>query len=104
LKWRRCVPRKRHDVDRPAKREGAIFKCIGAAKDFRVTERGNIKILKNGFAISLVKGQAVEQKHYPQRLIFRCDSGSSNGNLRNFSAIFRLKEDAWGSLQQISEV
>src|SRR4029077_13456486 len=60
LKGRRIVPGKRHEIDRPAKRQGTIFKCIGASKDFRVAERGNIKILKNGFAIPLVKVQAVE--------------------------------------------
>jgi hypothetical protein len=32
LEWRRILPSKRHEIDRPAKREGAILKCIGAPK------------------------------------------------------------------------
>jgi hypothetical protein len=51
----RIVPRKRHEIDRPAKCQRAVFKCIGAPKDFRVAERGNIKILESYLAIPWLK-------------------------------------------------
>ena len=60
LKWRRIVPGKRHEIDCPAKGQCAVFKCVGAPKDFRVTERGNIKILESCLAIPLVEVQAVQ--------------------------------------------
>src|SRR5262249_54351063 len=59
LKWRRIVSGERHEIDCPAKCQRAVFKCIGAPKDFRVAERGNIKILESCLAIALVELQAV---------------------------------------------
>src|SRR5437773_1662747 len=60
LKWRRIVPSKRHEIDCPAKCQRTVFKCIGAPKDFRLAERGNIKILESCLAIPLVEVQVVE--------------------------------------------
>src|SRR5262249_52861214 len=59
LKWGRIVSGERHELARPAKCQPAVFKCIGAPKDFRVAERGNIKILESCLAIPLVELQAV---------------------------------------------
>ena len=55
LKLRRIVSGERHEIDCPAKCQRAVLKCIGAPKDFRVAERGNIKILENCLAIPWLK-------------------------------------------------
>src|SRR4029077_330879 len=78
LKWHRSVAGERHEIDCPAKCQRAVFECIGAPKDFRVADRGNVKILESSLAIPLVEVQAVHQKHYAEWLVFRRDSGSSN--------------------------
>ena len=54
LEWRRIVSGKRHEIDCSAKGQRTIFERIGAPKDFRVTERGDIKILENAFTIPLI--------------------------------------------------
>ena len=55
LKWRRSVSAKRYEIDRPAKCQRAVFRCICASKDFCLTEGGNVKVLKNAFTIPLVE-------------------------------------------------
>ncbi len=60
LKWRRVVPRERYKIDCATKGQCTVSSCIRAAKNFCMTERGNIKIFQNGFAIPLVEVQAVE--------------------------------------------
>src|SRR5262249_41790576 len=104
LEWRRIVAGKWHEVDCPSKCQRPVFKCIGAPKDFGMTDCRNVHILENCLAIPLVEVQAVHQKHHTEWLIFGCDSGPPNGNLGNFDAVFRLKENAWCALQQILEV
>ena len=104
LKRRCIVPGQRHEIDCPAQSQCAVFQCISAAKNFRMTERIHVKIFQNGFPICLIVAQAVEQKRDSQRFVLGRNTRSADRNLRNLGAIFRLKENARCSLQQIFEV
>src|SRR5262245_55087267 len=59
LEWRRIVPGKRNEVDCPAKGQPAVFKRIGATKDFGVADCRNIEVLESCLSISLIEVKAV---------------------------------------------
>jgi hypothetical protein len=63
LEWRRIVSGKRHEIDCSAKGQSTVIECIGAPKDLCMTERSDIKIPENAFAVPLVEVQGRSSKN-----------------------------------------
>src|SRR5690349_20807852 len=61
LKWHCIVAGERHKIDRAAQGQRTVFERIPTPKNFGATERGNVKVFQNGFAVGLVVIQAVQQ-------------------------------------------